>query len=40
MGGVHALLCDGSVRFVGDNIDVNVWRALGSRNLSEVVGDF
>lgn len=40
IGGVHGLLCDGSVRFFGDNIDVNVWRALGSRNLSEVIGDF
>jgi prepilin-type N-terminal cleavage/methylation domain-containing protein/prepilin-type processing-associated H-X9-DG protein len=34
--GVNVLLCDGSVRYVRDNIDLFTWRALGSRNLGEV----
>jgi prepilin-type N-terminal cleavage/methylation domain-containing protein/prepilin-type processing-associated H-X9-DG protein len=40
-GGVNLLLCDGSVRFVADSINTNTWRALGTRNGSEVVsGDY
>lgn len=37
-GGVNALLCDGSVRFISQNIDRLVWRAAGSRNGAEVTG--
>ena len=36
-GGVHALMGDGSVRFIKDAIEVNLWRALGSPAGSEVV---
>lgn len=36
-GGVHALMADGSVRFVGDSIDQGIWRGLGSRNGRELV---
>jgi prepilin-type N-terminal cleavage/methylation domain-containing protein len=39
-GGVNSLLMDGSVRFVSQTIDRIVWRALGSRDGGEVVGDF
>jgi prepilin-type processing-associated H-X9-DG protein len=40
-GGINALLGDGSVRFVSENIDlVNVWRALGSIHGNEVIGEF
>jgi prepilin-type N-terminal cleavage/methylation domain-containing protein/prepilin-type processing-associated H-X9-DG protein len=39
-GGVHALLCDGSVRLFSENIDRLVWSALGSRNGGEVIGEF
>lgn len=39
-GGVNSLLMDGSVRFVAQNIERNVWHALGSREGGEVVGDF
>lgn len=28
-GGVHGLLCDGSVQFFSDSIDVALWRSLG-----------
>jgi prepilin-type processing-associated H-X9-DG protein len=28
-GGVNALFCDGSVQFIEDEIDMNVWRNLG-----------
>jgi prepilin-type N-terminal cleavage/methylation domain-containing protein len=38
--GVNLLLCDGSVRFVFNAIDLATWRALGSRNGGEVVGDY
>ena len=34
--GVNVALCDGTVRFVSESIDVNVWRAIGSRNGKEV----
>jgi len=36
-GGVNALLCDGSVHFISDSIDVNLWRAMGSIDRGEVV---
>lgn len=39
IGGVHALLCDGSVRFCSENIDLVVWMGMGSRNGGEVISD-
>ena len=39
-GGVNALLGDGSVRFIQSGIDLNTWRALGTMNGGEVLGDF
>lgn len=39
-GGVHVTLCDGSVRFVSENIDLGTWRAIGTRNGREPVGEF
>ena len=36
-GGVNALACDGSVRFIKNSINRAVWSALGSRNEGEVV---
>ena len=39
-GGVNALLVDGSVRFVGENISLVTWRGLATRSGGEVVGEF
>lgn len=38
--GVNMLLGDGSVRFVPNTIDLETWRALGSRNGKEPIGDY
>lgn len=40
VGGVHLQMCDGAVRFVSENIDRVVWRAIGTRAGGEVVSDF
>ncbi|MFG0333037.1 MAG: DUF1559 domain-containing protein [Maioricimonas sp. JB049] len=37
-GGVNTLLADGAVRFVAEDIDLAIWRALGSIAGGEVVG--
>ena len=39
-GGAHALFGDGTVRFLGDNIDTVLHRNLHSRNGGEVIGEF
>ena len=39
-GIVNSLLLDGSTRTISSNIDLGLWRALGSRNGGEVLGDF
>jgi len=39
-GSVNVLLMDGSVRSASDNIDLGLWRALGTRGRSEVTGQF
>ena len=36
-GGVNTAMGDGSVHFVSQNIDTQVWRGLGTRNLGEIV---
>ncbi|QDT44860.1 Type II secretion system protein G precursor [Gimesia alba] len=40
VGGVHALLCDGAVRFISENIDLNTWQSLSSMSGGEVIGEF
>jgi prepilin-type N-terminal cleavage/methylation domain-containing protein len=37
---VNVLLGDGSVRAVFNDIDLATWRALGTRNRGEIIGDF
>lgn len=39
-GGAQICLGDGSVRFCSDNIDLGVWRAVGSINGGETVGEW
>lgn len=39
-GGVNVLFADGSVHFVSTAIDLDIWRALGSINGGETVGEF
>lgn len=36
-GGVQMLLCDGSVQFASENLDLAIWRGLGTRAGSEVI---
>jgi prepilin-type N-terminal cleavage/methylation domain-containing protein len=36
-GGVNTLIGDGSVRFIKDSINLDTWRALGSKAGSEIV---
>jgi hypothetical protein len=38
-GGVNASCCDGSVHFVADSIEINVWRAVCSAAGSETVAE-
>lgn len=39
-GIVHTLLMDGSARAISENIDLQTWRNLGTRQGGEVVGEF
>lgn len=38
-GGANFLFCDGSVKFVRDSIGATTYKALGSRNGGEVIGN-
>lgn len=40
VGGANFLLCDGSVRFVSENIDEALYHSLATRAGGEVVGEF
>lgn len=39
-GGAQVTMCDGSTKFIHDDIEQDVYLSLGSRNGGEVVGDF
>ncbi len=39
-GGAHVVLGDGSVKFASDNIDDAVWRAVGSKDGNDRVGEW
>ena len=38
-GGVNVALCDSSVRFVNDSIDLDAWRALSTTHGAEIIPD-
>lgn len=40
VGGVHAVLTDGSVRFLSENIDMNTLRQLCVRDDGQVIGEY
>lgn len=40
VGGVQATLCDGSVRFISENIDLGTWANLGNKADGNVLGEF
>lgn len=39
-GGVNALLCDGSVRFVINEVNAGTWQAVATRSVGEPPGQF
>jgi prepilin-type processing-associated H-X9-DG protein len=36
VGGVNVLFADGSVRFIPDSIDLELWRRLGTFNAGDI----
>ena len=36
-GGGGAALCDGSVKFISDNINIDIWRAVSTTKGGELV---
>jgi prepilin-type N-terminal cleavage/methylation domain-containing protein/prepilin-type processing-associated H-X9-DG protein len=36
-GGVHLLMCDGSGRFVGDDVDLVIWRGISTSDGGEAI---
>lgn len=40
VGGVQAVLCDGSSRFLSDNIDLSTLKRVSTRNDGQVLGEF
>lgn len=40
VGGVHTLLCDGSVRFISDSIDLTTYKNLADRADGNALGEF
>jgi prepilin-type N-terminal cleavage/methylation domain-containing protein len=39
-GGAHFVLCDGSARFISENIDYLTYQKLGDRRDGQVIGEF
>ena len=40
VGGIHALLGDGSVRFISDNVNFGILQNLSARDDGQVLGDY
>ncbi len=39
-GGCNIVLCDGATRFVSESVELSLWRAIGSRDGGETVGEY
>ncbi|MBW3543080.1 MAG: DUF1559 domain-containing protein [Planctomycetes bacterium] len=39
-GGVHVALCDGSARFISENLNLGIWRGLATRCGGELLGEY
>ena len=39
-GGAHFILADGHAKFVSENVDLTVFRAIGTRDGGEAVSEF
>jgi prepilin-type N-terminal cleavage/methylation domain-containing protein/prepilin-type processing-associated H-X9-DG protein len=39
-GGVQTVFCDGSVRFINENIDLATWEDLGDKADGQILGEF
>jgi prepilin-type N-terminal cleavage/methylation domain-containing protein/prepilin-type processing-associated H-X9-DG protein len=37
-GGVHVAMCDGSIQFVNDDIELEIWRAVSTQDNGETAG--
>ena len=40
VGGVQAVLCDGAVRFISENVDLTTWNNLGNKADGNTIGEF
>jgi prepilin-type N-terminal cleavage/methylation domain-containing protein len=40
VGGVNSVLGDGAVKFISENISLDVWRGIGTRAGAEKIGEF
>jgi prepilin-type N-terminal cleavage/methylation domain-containing protein len=38
-GGVNTLMCDSAVRFMSNQVQLDVWRSIGTREFGESMGD-
>ncbi len=39
VGGVHSLMMDGAVHFIGDFVDIATWQSMSTRDKGEVIAD-
>ena len=39
-GGIQALMCDGAVRFISENIAASTFAGIMTRGKGEIIGDF
>ncbi len=40
VGGAHILMCDGSVRFINENLDIRTLQAIATRATGQIPGEF